>query len=184
MNEILVKEDIKIEDLNNLNWLQFVTSYDSRKHSSTLPYVFTEQGVTMLATILRTNVATEISIQIMDAFVAMKKYISSNLFEQKYINNQVIKNTNDIRLLQELFAKLSTKAKNNHIFFEGQIYDAYSLIKDILNGSKNSIIIIDNYVDKTLLDILSKIDQDILIITHKYNNNDFDKYKKNIIILN
>ena len=65
------------------------------KHSKYLPHVFTEQGVAMLATVLRTKVAEEISIQIMDAFVAMRKYIGSNLLEQKYINNQVIKNTED-----------------------------------------------------------------------------------------
>ena len=61
------------------------------QYSKYLPYVFTEQGVAMLATIIRTSVAEEISIQIMDAFVNMRKYISTNLLEQKYINNQVIK---------------------------------------------------------------------------------------------
>lgn len=64
-----------------------------------LPYVFTEKGVAMLATILHTK--TEVNVRIMCAFVAMRKYISSNLLEQKYINNQVMKNAEDIRLLQE-----------------------------------------------------------------------------------
>ena len=61
------------------------------KYSKYLPYVFTERGLAMLATVLRTEVAEEVSIAIMDAFVAMKKYISTNLIEQKYINNQVLK---------------------------------------------------------------------------------------------
>ena len=63
-------------------------------------------------------------------------------------------------------------------FFEGQIYDAYSLLIDIFNQATISIIIIDNYLDKTLLDILRKIDLEILLITNKYNNEDFMKYEK------
>ncbi|MBQ7140360.1 MAG: ORF6N domain-containing protein, partial [Bacilli bacterium] len=93
--------------------------------SRTLPYVFTEQGVAMLATVLRTSVAEEVSIAIMDAFVSMKKYISTNLLEQKYINNQVMKNTEDIKLLQESFKQFDKKRELNEIFYQGQIYDAY-----------------------------------------------------------
>ena len=86
--------------------------------------VFTEQGVAMLATILESEVATDVSIQIMDAFVVMKKYVSTNLLEQKYINNQVMKNTEDIKLLQEAFSKFEEKKKTHSIFFKGQIYYA------------------------------------------------------------
>ena len=75
------------------------------KYSKYLPYVFTEQGVYMLSTILRSDLAIDVSIKIMDAFALMRKYVSTNLIEQKYINNQVIKNTEDIRLLQESFQK-------------------------------------------------------------------------------
>ena len=77
--------------------------------------VFTEQGVAMLATILKTKIATNVSIAIMDAFVLMKKYISTNLLEQKYINNQVMKNTEDIKLLQEYFFIIQRK-KKSYIF--------------------------------------------------------------------
>lgn len=72
---------------------------------------FTEQGVAMLATILKTSVATEVSIRIMDAFVTMRHYISDNLIEQKFINRQVLKNTEDIKLLQESFQKFEEKRK-------------------------------------------------------------------------
>lgn len=68
--------------------------------------VFTEQGIAMLATILKTSVATKVSIQIMDAFVAMRKYISSNLIEQKYINNLVIEHDSEIKILQESFQNI------------------------------------------------------------------------------
>ena len=106
------------------------------------PRVFTEQGVAMLATILKSKVATNISIQIMDAFVAMRKYISSNLLEQKYINNQVMKNTEDIKILQESFSKFEEKRKVNEIYFNGQIYDSYSKIYEIFNSTKNKLLII------------------------------------------
>ena len=146
------------EELKNL-WFQVETANVNTKTRS-LSYAFTEQGVAMLATILRTSVAEEVSIQIMDAFVAMRKYVSNNLIEQKFINNQVIKNIEDIKLLQQSFDKLSSKEKNNHIFFEGQIYDAYSKIIDILNKAEKEIIIIDNYLDKNMLDIISKCNVD------------------------
>ena len=138
--------------------------------------VFTEQGVAMLSTILKSKVAIQVSINIMDAFVEMRKYISTNLLEQKYINELVLKDSRRIDVLEETFN--SFKEKNNHIFFEGQIYDAYSLLKDIFNQSKKEIIIIDNYVDKSLFDILSKTKKEIIVITNKYNNEDYNKYKK------
>ena len=139
--------------------------------------VFTEQGVNMLATILKSKVATQVSITIMDAFVEMRKYISTNLLEQKYINNQVMKNTEDIKLLQESIYKIDNSKDNECLFFEGQIYDAYSVFIDILNLSNNEIIIIDNYLSKKLLDILKNINKKIIIVTNKYNNIDYEKYK-------
>lgn len=144
----------------------------------TLPYVFTEQGVAMLSAILRTEVAEEISIAIMDAFVLMKKYISSNLLEQKYINNQVMKNTEDIKLLQESFKEFDKKKELNTMFFEGQFYDAYSLLIDVLNTATKNIIIIDNYIDKKFLDICSKIKVNIIIYTNKIDKTDLEKYNK------
>ena len=140
------------------------------------PRVFTEQGVAMLATILKSKVATEVSINIMDAFVLMRKYISSSLIEQKYINNLVLEHEERFKILDDAFSNF--KEKNNHLFFKGQIYDAYSLLIDIFKKSKEEIIIIDNYVDKNILDILSKIENNIIIITNKYNNNDYNKYKE------
>ena len=83
-----------------------------------LPYVFTEQGVVMLATILRTKVAEEVSIRIMDAFVEMRKYINNNLIEQTYINKLVINDHERINLLEESFNKLEENTKLNSIFLK------------------------------------------------------------------
>ena len=141
-----------------------------------LPYVFTEQGVAMLSAILKTDVAEEISIKIMDAFVAMKNIINTSLIEQKYINRLVLEHDNEIRLLQELFNKLSTKEKINHIFYNGQIYDAYSLLIDILNKAKKEIIIIDNYAGKELFDITKDIKVNIKIYTKNIDEVSKKKY--------
>ena len=154
---------------------QVGTTKENNK-SRTLPYVFTEQGVAMLATILRTPIAEEVSIRIMDAFVAMRKYISTNLIEQKYINDLVLKDSKRIDVLENAFS--SFKDKNNHIVFEGQIYDAYSLMIKIFEKALSSIIIIDNYIDKKILDILSKTNRKVTFITNKYNNVDYEKYKE------
>ena len=146
-----------------------------------LPYVFTEQGIAMLATILRTNVASKVSIDIMRAFVAMRKYISSNLIEQKYINNLVLTHDNDIKLLQQSFQKFEEKRKINEIYFNGQIYDAYSKIVDIMKKAKEEIIIIDSYADKTVLDMISKLNTKAILITkenNKLSELDISKYNK------
>ena len=137
------------------------------------PRVFTEQGVAMLATILKSKVATQVSIRIMDAFVAMRKYISSDLVEH---SKMLISHENRLTLLENTFD--SFKDKNNHIFFEGQIYDAYSLMIKIFEKALSSIIIIDNYIDKNILDILSKTSRNVTLITNKYNNIDYEKYKE------
>ena len=121
------------EEYYNLKF-QFETSSYNNEHGGIRkkPYVFTEQGVAMLATILRTSIASKMSVSIMRAFVTLRKFISTNLLEQKYINNQVMKNTEDIKLLQESFQKFEEKSMINEIYFDGQIYDAYSKIQDIL----------------------------------------------------
>ena len=143
--------------------------------------VFTEQGVAMLATILKSKIAIETSIRIMDAFVAMHKYISYEHMEQKSIQNMLIKHDNDIRLLQESFRMFENKQKTSEIYFHGKIYDAYSRIVDILKSAKEAIIIIDGYSDKTTLDIISNTKIKTILITKKNTNLkllDLNKYHK------
>ena len=151
------------------------------------PRVFTEQGVAMLATVLKTKIATQVTIQIMDAFVEMRKYINNNLLEQKYINKLVLKDHERIDLLEQTFNKLEEKTKCNSLFFEGQIYDAYSLLMDILNESNKEIIIIDNYAGKELLDILKNINKKIIIVSKNIDETLKKKYESqysNITFIN
>ena len=152
-----------------------INSHGGRRYNQR---VFTEQGVYMLATILKSKIAASITIAIMDAFVVMKNIINTSLIEQKYFNELTIKNTEDIKLLQESFDKLNIKESNNHIFYEGQIYDAYSLLIDILSKAKKEIIIIDNYAGKKLFDIIRNINVKVKIYTENIDNISKEKYEK------
>ena len=165
------------EEMKKL-WFQSGTA---NKMIRSLPYVFTEQGIAMLSSVLHTQIAISQSIRIMDAFVKMRKIISSNLIEQKYINELVIKDNERINLLEESFSKLEEKEKINHIFYEGQIYDAYSLLIDIFRKAKKEIIIIDNYADKSILDMITNLNVKVIIVTKKFNllkDIDIKKYNR------
>ena len=153
-----------------------------------LPYVFTEQGVAMLSSVLHTSVAADVSVQIMRAFVAMRHYISNNLLEQRYINNMVLlnneqisKNTNDIKKIQETLNNFKEEKEVNEIYFDGKIYDAYSKIIDIFKEAKEELIIVDRYTDKTILDMIKDLECNIILITSKntkLTKLDIEKYNK------
>lgn len=172
----------QMTDEEFINWKsQIVISDNDKVGLRRPPYVFTEQGVAMLSAIINTQTAINISIQIMSAFVEMKKYISTNLIEQKYINNQVLKNTEDIKTLQNFFAKFEEKKVTNEIYFEGQIYDAYSKIVDILKEAKEELIIIDGYADKTVLDMIKEVSvKTTLVVKNKtlLKKLDIEKYNQ------
>ncbi len=127
------------------------SDYGGRRY---LPYVFTEYGITMLAGILKSPVAIQASLKIVNTFIAMRKYISTNLVEQKYINNLVMKHEEQINAI---FNHFESKELNNEIYFEGQIYDAYSKILDLFLIAKEQLIIIDSFADKYVLDMISKL---------------------------
>lgn len=103
-----------------------------------LPYVLTEQGIMMLSGLLKSDIAVKVNVQIIDAFVAMRTYISSTLVNQNFINNLVYKHDEEIKWLKDSFDKLQDNKKANAIFFDGQIYDAYSLLLDILKSAKKN----------------------------------------------
>ena len=169
---------LDLEEFKKLRFQNETTNYNMIR---ILPYVFTEEGVAMLASVLRTKVANEVSVGIMRAFVLMRRYISNELFEQKFINRQVLKNTEDIKLLQESFNKFEEKRKSNEIYFNGQIYDSYSKILDILKEAKKDLIIIDNYADKSMLDMIRNINVKVTIICKEnglLKAIDIEKYNK------
>ena len=160
---------------------QNVTSKNDKMGLRRAPYAFTEQGVAMLSGLLRSSIAIKTSIAIMNAFVTMRHYMSSNLLEQKYINNMVMEHEYEIKLLQESFDKFEEKKKVTEIYFNGQIFDAYSKILDILKSANESIVIVDAYADNTVLDIIKRLDVSITIITKSNNlltKQDVSKYNK------
>lgn len=138
--------------------------FESLKHSSVRPYVFTEQGVAMLSSVLRSETAVVMSIQIMDAFVAMRHFLSNNAQVFKRLEaleyNQLAmlqhQQESDKRI-DEIFQKFEEKEETTQgIFFDGQVFDAYVFISDLVKSATTSIILIDNYVDETVLTILDK----------------------------
>ena len=169
------------EEIFNLRSQFGTSSWNQYGGVRKLPYVFTEQGVAMLATVLRTDVATKVSIAIMRAFVAMRKYISKDLIEQKYINDMVLKHDSQIMALEKSFNRLEENKKINEIYFDGQIYDAYSKIQEIFKEAKKELIIIDGYADNTILDIIKRLKIDVTVITKPNNlltKQDILKYNK------
>ena len=151
-------------------WFQSGTTNNK---SRTNPYVFTEQGVAMLSSILHTEVAIKTSVKIMRSFIKMRKYFVSSMS-----NNEIILNHEKrIIELENVFDKFKHHEEVSKIFFEGELYDAYSLLLDILNSSKEEIIIIDNYIGKELLDILKEINKKIIIISKNIDKTLKDKYE-------
>ena len=140
--------------------------------------VFTEEGVAMLATILHTKVATEISISIMDAFVKMRHFIIDNQDVYKSltnINNTLIEHDEK---LDYLFSKFD---KSEQLFLENNEYDAYSSFVKIFKLANNELIIIDSYADNTLLDIIRKLKCQVILITKnsdRLRDTEIDKYNK------
>ena len=135
------------------------------KHSKYLPYAFTEQGVAMLASVLKSDAAVQTSIMIMDAFVALRRFLQSNF--QVFAEIDSIKRHQmeyDIHLLEsdrridELFDKMDRyKIEDKQgIFFQGQIFDAYAKFESFIQSAEREIILIDNYVDLSVLERLSK----------------------------
>ena len=141
------------------------------------PYVFTEQGIYMLMTVLKGEKATIQSKTLIRMFKRMKDYlVDNNLIE---LNNIVLRHDNEIKILQETFNKVEEKELKNKIFFNGEIFDSYLEIIKILNKANNEIIIIDNYADTTLLEIISDINKNVVLITSKKLLKDLDVNKYN-----
>ena len=160
------------------------------KHSSSNPFVFTEQGVSMLASVLKSDTAVQTSIKIIDAFVAMRHFMLSNakLFaeidnlKQNQIKTEVhlIENDKKIDQILTLLDK-NNKEDKQQLFFDGQIYDAFSLMVSIVRKANKDIILIDNYVNIETLDILAKKKEmvNVRIITSKktkLTQSDIDKF--------
>ncbi len=157
------------DEYRNLKFQFETSSLESHGGVRKLPYVFTEQGVAMLATVIKTDVASYISVQIMRAFVAMRHYIGNSDYRLSNVETKLIEHDNSINLLQRSFDKFREKSKINEIYFNGQIFDAYSKILEIFKRASKELIIIDGYAENTLLDIIKRLKVKVIIITKSSN---------------
>ena len=149
---------------------QFVTS-NGKGGRRYMPYVFTEQGIAMLSAVLRSDIAIQISIKIMDAFVEMRRFLTSNALMFEKINEMEVKQLAFQKSTEEKFDKIFHYISEHEeslqkIFFDGQIYDAFSLLVDLVSKAKKKLVLIDNYVDVGTLNILAKKKSDVEVIVY------------------
>ena len=178
-------------------WSQIATASkienDKFRNKKYLPYVFTEQGIAMLSGLLKNDIAVQVSINIMNAFVSMRRFLLNNgqVFERlTNVEYTLLEQGKTLSKHERQFEKVFDELQKNKkeefkqkIFFDGQIYDAYSLIVDIIKRAKSKILIIDNYIDDSILQMLAKKNKnvDVIIVTSancKITKLDINKFNK------
>ena len=135
------------------------------KHRKYLSYAFTEQGVAMLSGVLRSDKAVEVSIKIIEAFVAMRKFITKNaelFIRLDSVDRKLIEHDEKF---EQVFDALEVQEPKQGVFFDGQIFDAYKFVSDLIRKAKKRIILIDNYVDDSVLTLFSKNNVEVMIYT-------------------
>ena len=143
---------------------QNATSSEENAHGGRryMPYVFTEQGIAMLSAVLKSDVAVEVSIKIMNSFVEMRRFLISNKEMFARLDRVELKQLETDKKLEEVFNYIATNTEvKQNVFFDGQIYDAFSFIVELVKKAKKEIILIDNYVDVNTLNILCKKNQGV-----------------------
>lgn len=171
------------------NWKsQFATSNKETMGLRKLPFVFTEQGVSMLSTVLKSETAVKTSIQIIKSFVHMRSFLQNNAaiftkiesIEKRQISYEMKTDSKIESILNALEDK--NKKPTQGIFYNGQIYDAYAFVNDLLKSAKSEVMLVDNYIDDTIFTLCSKYPNiNFTIYTQSINKHlqlDFQKYKK------
>ncbi len=177
--------NIEVENLKSQNVISSLSKENSYGGRRKLPIIFTEQGIAMLSGLLKNEIAVQVSINIMDAFVEMRKFLLSNgqVFDRlSNVEYKLLEQNKVLTEHEEKFEKVFDELQRNEkeefkqkIFFDGQIYDAYSLIIDIIKRAKNKILIIDNYIDDSILEMLKKKNKNVEVIILTIQNNKLTK---------
>jgi len=177
------------EELKLLRFQNGTLELKQGKYSKYNPHVFTEQGVAMLATVLKTENASNVSIKIMRTFVAMRHFINENKDIFKRLTTVEYKLLEYDENFEKIFNALEPKKlEKQKIFFNGEIYDSYSLIIDLIKEAQEKIIIIDNYIDKSILDMLiykkENVSVELVTSSHYLTKLDINKFNKQYPNLN
>ncbi|MDO4322238.1 MAG: ORF6N domain-containing protein [Lachnospiraceae bacterium] len=140
-----------------------------------LPYAFTEQGIAMLSSVLRSDIAIQVNIRIMDTFVEMRKYMSHTSLILEKVNQMEIRQFTDQQKneqrFEQVFNYIANHQKNNQkLFFDGQIFDAFYLLTEIIKQAKEEIVLLDGYVDVGTLNILAKKRKDVKVCIYTFPN--------------
>ncbi len=159
---------------------QFVISSSDWGGRRVLPYAFTEQGVAMLSGVLRSKTAIQVSIQIMCAFVEMRRFLLSNAQLFQRLDSVEQKQLEYDNKFEQVFKAIESKiTPSKGIFFNGQIFDAYKFVSDLIRSANKSIILIDNYIDDTVLTLFSKSNVTVTIYNKEISKQlklDVEKY--------
>ena len=148
-----------------------IVTFKESLNTKYLPYAFTEQGVSMLSAVLKSDTAIEISIKIIEAFVVMRRYMSSNsLISDRFerIEQRLFVHDEKFNKIFKAIEDKSIKPKQG-IFYDGQIFDAYLFVSDIIKSAKSSIVLIDNYIDESVLVLFSKRDAKCKVTVYTKN---------------
>ena len=166
------KSQIVMSENHNLKSQNVMSSAHGGRRS--LPYAFTEQGVAMLSAVLRSDVAVKVSIQIISAFVEMRKFIANHYGLLQRMEGIERKQIETDQKFEQVFKALESKnaIPNQGVFFDGQVFDAYELASKIIRSAKKSIVLIDNYIDESTLTHLSKKTKavKVLLLTKTMSN--------------
>ena len=142
--------------------------FESLKHSTVNPWVFTEQGVAMLSAVLRSETAVKVSILVMNAFVHMRKLMIANGIILRRLDSIERKQLETDHKFEQVFKALESKdtKPEKGIFYEGQVFDAWTFVSGLIRGAKKSILLVDNFVDDTVLDIFTKRNENVRAIIY------------------
>lgn len=138
---------------------QIVTLKSNRgKHTKYLPYAFTEQGVSMLSAVLKSDIAVDISVKIIRSFVNMRKITSNNALVFQRLETLEQKQFSNDEKFNKIFEAIEAKSikPTQGIFYDGEVYDAYLFVSNLIKSAKKSIVLVDNYLDESVLIMLSK----------------------------
>lgn len=167
MSQIAISNEDRGKPLRSQN----ATLKNRGQHRKYLPYAFTEQGISMLSAVLRSKIAIEVSIKIMDAFVEMRKFIATNATIFQRLDRVEHKQIETDQKFEQIFKAIEDKSikPQQGIFYDGQVFDAYIFVADLIKSAKKSILLIDNYIDESVLQLFTKRKENISVSIYTKN---------------